>query len=148
MEYVGESKDLSFVEEVQGAGGGPMKVNYDNQGAIVLAKDIKFHSWTKHIELWYYFIQEAVQDNKIMVSYISTEDNVSDIFTKSLAKSKFQQFLGMLGLRAEKKGEFETQSWMGMFYCLSAHAIMGMHIVKSRDYINESRQLTKLKGEC
>ena len=41
----------SFLDEVRGMGRGPMMINCDNQGAIVLAKDNKFHSRTKHIDL-------------------------------------------------------------------------------------------------
>ena len=66
---------------------------------ITLAKDNKFHSRTKHIDLRYHFIQEAVQDRKIMVSYIPTDENVSDVLTKPLAKLKFHCFIQMLGLR-------------------------------------------------
>ena len=75
-----------------------MTINCDNQGAITLAKDNKFHSRTKHINLGYHFIREAVQDGKIVVSYILTDENVSDIHTKALVKPKFQCFIEMLGL--------------------------------------------------
>ena len=93
----------SFVNEVRGTAEAPMKINCDNQGAIALAKDNKFHSRTKHIDLRYHFIREAVQDNKISVSYIPTNENIADVLTKPLAKSKFQGFVEMLGLREIKK---------------------------------------------
>ena len=82
-----------------------MTINCDNQGAIALAKDNKFHSRTKHIDLRFHFIREAVQDEKIAVSYIPTDENVSDVLTKALARPKFQRFVEMLGLRDESKGE-------------------------------------------
>ena len=60
----------------------------------------KFHTRTKHIDIWYhYFIREAVDDAKIAVKYISTDENSADIFTKSLTKPKFRHFAKMLGLR-------------------------------------------------
>ena len=99
----------SFVEEVRGGSQGPMKINCDNQGAIALAKDNKFHSRTKHIDLRFHFIREAVQDKKITVSYIPTEENPSDVLTKALAKPKFQRFVEMLGLRVEKEGELRKE---------------------------------------
>ena len=40
-----------FLDEIREPRGGPIRVNCDNQGAIVLAKDSKFHSCTKHIHL-------------------------------------------------------------------------------------------------
>ena len=70
----------------------------DNQGAIALSKDNKFHSRTKHIDIRYHFIREAVEDNKILMSYIPTDENVADIFTKPLARPKFEKFVKMLGL--------------------------------------------------
>ena len=45
------------------------------------------------------FIREAVEDGKITVKYIPTDENVSDIFTKALPKPKFQRLVELLGLR-------------------------------------------------
>ena len=41
----------SFVNEMRGKKDEPLRLNCDNQGAIALAKDNKFHSQTKHIDL-------------------------------------------------------------------------------------------------
>jgi len=92
-----------FLDEIRGPLNRPMMINCDNQGAIALAKDNKFHSRTKHIDLRYHFIWEAVDDKKINVSYIPTDENVSDILTKALLRAKFQHFVEMLGMRVEKK---------------------------------------------
>ena len=61
-----------------------------------LAKDNKFHSCTKHIDLHYHFVHEAVEDGKIVLKYIPSSDNVVDIFTKSLAKMKFAELVPKL----------------------------------------------------
>ena len=94
----------NFVEEIRGSKAEPMGINCDNQGAIALAKDNKYHSRTKHIDLCYHFIREAVEDKKISISYIPTNDNLSDVLTKALARPKFEQFVKMLGL-GELKGK-------------------------------------------
>ena len=70
---------------------------------IVLAKDNKFHARTKHINLCYHFVCEAVEDGKIKMEYILTMENVVDIFTKALLKPKFLKFIGMLGLAIMKQ---------------------------------------------
>ena len=70
---------------------------------IVLAKDNKFHSHMKHIDLRFHFVREAVEDNKITITYIPTEENVADIFTKALARPKFEAFVERLGLRGRKE---------------------------------------------
>ena len=63
----------SFVLEIRQDQSGPIDLLCDNQGAIVLAKDNKFHARTKHIDLRHHFIREAVEDEKIKVTYIPTE---------------------------------------------------------------------------
>ena len=86
-----------FINKVVGKELKPLTVSSNNQGSLALAKDNKFHSRTKHIDLHYHFIHEAVEDRKFEVTYIPTEDNIANIFTKSLAKPKFSRFVGMLG---------------------------------------------------
>jgi len=88
----------SFLKEIRGLHDTPLTINCNNQGAITLSKDNKFHARTKHINIQYHFICEAIEDKKIEVIYIPTDDNVSDIFTKPLAKTKFCRFVELLGL--------------------------------------------------
>jgi Reverse transcriptase (RNA-dependent DNA polymerase)/gag-polypeptide of LTR copia-type/GAG-pre-integrase domain len=88
----------TFINEIRGGEKGPLTIMGDNQGAIALAKDNKFHSRTKHIDLRYHFIREAVDEGRIAMKYVPTSDNVADIFTKALAKPKFKEFVELLGL--------------------------------------------------
>ena len=88
----------SFISEICGEKEKLLTISCDNQGAIALVKDNKFHARTKHINLQYHFIHEAVEDGKIKVKYIPTDDNVSDIFTKVLPRQKFHQMVELLGL--------------------------------------------------
>ena len=90
----------SFLQELHSAPDDPLILNCDNQGVIALAKDNKFHAHTKHIDMRYHFICEAVEDGKVAVQYILTRDNVSDIFTKPLTKAKFWELAELLGLHA------------------------------------------------
>ena len=98
----------SFINEIRDEKDKPVNLYCDNQGAIVLVKDNKFHARTKHIDLRFHFIREAVEDNKILITYIPTEENVADIFTKALVRPKFKGFVGRLGL-AEEKGRSEDK---------------------------------------
>ena len=88
----------TFINEVTGISVKPLTVLGDNQGSLALTRDNKYHSRTKHIDLQYHFIHEAVDDAKIQVEYIPTKDNIANIFTKSLARPKFTHFVAMLGL--------------------------------------------------
>jgi hypothetical protein len=93
----------TFWAEMQNAEPETVKLNCDNQGAIALSKDNKFHAHTKHIDIRYHFIREAVEDGKLAVAYIPTEDNPADVFTKALPKAKFRQFVELLGLRTIRR---------------------------------------------
>ena len=93
----------NFVDEIRGPQGKAIGIYCDNQGAITLVKDNKFYSWTKHIDLRYHFVREAVEDNKIRFKYIPTDENVANIFTKALLRPRFMGFVESLGLRDKGK---------------------------------------------
>ena len=57
----------SFLWELHSAPDDLLILNCDNQGAIALTKDNKFHVHTKHIDMHYHFICEAVEDRKVVV---------------------------------------------------------------------------------
>ena len=74
-------------------------IKSDNQSTIKLAHNLVFHKNTKHIDSQLHFIREKVQLKEIIVEYWKTCDNVADIFTKPLARVKFELFRGMLGVQ-------------------------------------------------
>jgi hypothetical protein len=45
----------------------------------------------KHICIKYHFIRDCLEDGSIKASHIATTDQLADILTKSLGKSKFQE---------------------------------------------------------
>ena len=71
----------------------------DNQSSIKLAKDRVLHQRSKQIELHMHFIRNLVHDCVLEMLYCSTDDQVADIFTKSLTKVKFSKLRSMLGLQ-------------------------------------------------
>ena len=62
----------------------------DNQSAIALATNLVYHTHIKHIEVAFHFIQEKVVNSDVKIIYISTLNEVVDIFTKCLTSSWFQ----------------------------------------------------------
>ena len=70
----------------------------DNQGAIQLAKNPKFHRRTKHIGVQYHWICEAIEYHQIQVIYIPTGKMAVDGFTKPLPAPAFEAFLQMIGM--------------------------------------------------
>ena len=48
-----------------------------------------FHARTKHIEVDYHFVCEKVLRRDVMLKFISTHDQLADLFTKSLPSPRF-----------------------------------------------------------
>jgi len=76
----------------------PTVLNCDNQAAIALSKDGQFHARTKHIDLQFHFIHEAVANGTITLTYCPTQMMTADILTKPLSHGKMGEFAGLLGL--------------------------------------------------
>ena len=76
----------------------PTTIYEDNQGAIELAKNAKYHNRTKHIDICHHFVRERVVSNEIRVIYCPTGDMVADIMTKGLAKLSFEKLRDLLGV--------------------------------------------------
>lgn len=75
-----------------------IEIYNDNQSAQKLANNPIFHDRSKHIDIRYHFLRDAVLENKISLKYLSTEEMVADILTKPLQNVKNKKFLGYLGL--------------------------------------------------
>lgn len=81
----------------------------DNQRTLKLAKNPVFHVRMKHIEIHHHFIRELIQNGEIELVYRPTEEQIANIFTKPLARDKFQNFRDGIGVKRNDvniKGEF------------------------------------------
>ena len=60
------------------------------------------HDRSKHIDIRYHYIRDCVEEGKIEVNYICTDDQLADILTKSLGRQKFTEMRGRIGVQAVK----------------------------------------------
>ena len=74
------------------------EVPVDNQSAIQLAKNPRFHERTKHIGVRYHFVRDACERNVIKTSYLPTSQMTADILTKSLPREAHWKHVNGLGL--------------------------------------------------
>ena len=61
----------------------------DNTSAINLTKNPIHHSRTKHIDIRHHFIREHVQNGHITLEFVSSNNQLADIFTKPLNEESF-----------------------------------------------------------
>jgi hypothetical protein len=70
----------------------------DSQTTIKLAKNLVFHSKTKHVDTKYHHIRSLIAKDVIKPIYCPSEVHIFDIFTKPLGRIKFTKFRDELGI--------------------------------------------------
>lgn len=76
----------------------PIILHGDNLSSHHLVKNPVYHSRSKHIDIRFHYIREIYNKKIIDLKYVSTHDNIADIFTKNLNKEKHLNFTTLLGL--------------------------------------------------
>ncbi|RVX21356.1 Retrovirus-related Pol polyprotein from transposon RE2 [Vitis vinifera] len=61
-----------------------MKLICDNQAALHIASNPVFHERTQHIEVDCHFIRKKIASRCVATSFVNSNDQLADIFTKSL----------------------------------------------------------------
>ena len=73
-------------------------IHYDNQSCIHMSVNTVFYDKTKHIEIRYHYIRDMVQKGAVELQFVLTDDQIADILTKPLLKTKFDYFHRRLGV--------------------------------------------------
>ena len=77
---------------------GPVLLMEDNQAAIAIARNPVAHARTKHIDIRFHFVREALQDGAIDIHYCPTSEMLADLLTKSLSKEWFERLRSAMGM--------------------------------------------------
>ena len=78
----------------------PTVVLEDNQGTIAMVKNRVSHFRTKHIDIRYHYVREAVQEGVISLHYCPTEKMIANLLTKPLPRGRFETLRLSMGLES------------------------------------------------
>jgi hypothetical protein len=65
-----------------------VKILFDSQSAIHLAKNPTYHSKTKHIPIKYHFVRQVIDEGGVSLEKVHTKENCVDMFTKPVLLEK------------------------------------------------------------
>ena len=77
---------------------GPTVLMEDNQGAITITKNPVGNARTKHIDIRYHYVCEAVQNRIVDSLYCPSEDMIADLLTKPLPREHFKMLCEAMGM--------------------------------------------------
>jgi len=95
---------IQWLQEVEIFENLPFKIKCDNSAAITLTKNASGHSRVKHTDIKHHWIREGVETGDIKVTYIPSEENIADLFTKALPQPQFEKLVKMMGLHPKPRG--------------------------------------------
>ena len=96
--------ELYAVDEI------PTPIYCNNQAAIALTSNGKFHSHTKHINLHYHFVCSHIKDGMFTLQYCPMDDNIADAFTKALAHPHLQKLCSLMSLDCTRGGVLNSDA--------------------------------------
>nr|GEV35307.1 integrase, catalytic region, zinc finger, CCHC-type, peptidase aspartic, catalytic [Tanacetum cinerariifolium] len=75
----------------------------DSKSDIAISCNPVQHTRTKHIDVRYHFIKDHVEKETIELSFVGTEYQLADLFTKSLPEARFKFLVEKLGMMSREK---------------------------------------------
>ncbi|XP_019173896.1 PREDICTED: uncharacterized protein LOC109169468 [Ipomoea nil] len=91
---------VSLLRELGLHSGEPSTLWCDNLGATYLCANPVFHGRTKHVEIDFHFVRDKVASGDLVVNFVSTKDQLADIFTKPLPGPRFADLRDKLNIVA------------------------------------------------
>jgi hypothetical protein len=70
----------------------------DNTSDISVVKNLVFHKKMRHVERRHHLLRGHIENGDIEMSYIDTERQLADIFTKPLDSSRFADLRGEISV--------------------------------------------------
>jgi len=77
---------------------GLVNIKFDNSGCIDFAKNPVEHKRTKHIDIRYHFVRDAITTNKVILEHCQTDEMAADLMTKEPAKVKHDKHVKTIAM--------------------------------------------------
>lgn len=77
----------------------PISLYEDNQSTIKLLENFENNKRCKHIDVKFHFVVDLINNGIINVKYVCTNEQLADVFTKSLCYEKFSYFVKSLSIK-------------------------------------------------
>eukprot|EP00253_Pinus_taeda_P026337 PITA_26337 len=74
------------------------RIMCDNQSCIKFSENPVYHDRSNHIDIWCHFVRHCVQRGAVQLSYTATGEQVANILTKALRRTKFDYFREKMGM--------------------------------------------------
>ena len=92
-------KEVLFLRQVQAfimpsLESNPVDIVEDNQGATKMANNR--HPSKRHIDIKHHLIRDAVDEGKVRVTYVNTENQRADMLTKPLDRRMLEKHVSAL----------------------------------------------------
>lgn len=74
------------------------RIHEDNESCLAIAKGSRWSHASKHMDVKFHAVRYDVLTNKVELVGVRSEDNLADMFTKPLARVKFEKFRALIGV--------------------------------------------------
>ena len=74
-----------------------MKLICDNHASLLISSNSVFHERTKHIKVDCHFIREKIASGCMTITFVNSNDQLTDIFVKSLRGLRIKYICDKLG---------------------------------------------------
>ena len=69
-----------------------LKINIDNKSCKFFAEDENSNARCKHMDIKYKYVNEKINEGKVSLKYVDTENMVADSLTKNISGPKMKIF--------------------------------------------------------
>ena len=101
MWYKQGLKELAVVTDNPSETDIPMALRSDSQGAIDLANNLRISDRSRDIDIQYHYTRERLLAGDFSLVYVTTQNNLADIYTKALTKDTHYRLSTMI--RSQEK---------------------------------------------